>query len=164
MTGYATQNISRVLHRPQNSDGSIVEFSVEKLNMAIPDVMLRAKDIVVDPEDIIFLVREMTTLREEGHEIDWTTSLFVLRDLYENDVNRIFCVSERMRCLTELMKDPRMRGWTIEDRDPACVITNGAVFHAVAKCLLQMDENRIWFDADEFFRIVLEECEPEGTA
>ena len=41
---------------------------------------------------------------------------------------------------------------------------DGAVFRAVAKCPLQMDENRIWFDADEFFRIVLQECDPEGTA
>jgi hypothetical protein len=75
----------------------------------------------------------------------------------------MFCVSERMRCLAELMKDPRMRRWTIEDPDPACMITNHAVFHAVAKCSLQMDEKKVWFDADEFFRIVLEECEPEGT-
>lgn len=132
--------------------------------MKIPEMMLQAKDIVVDPEGIVFRVREMTTQGEEGHGVDWTTSLFVLRDLYENDANRIFCISERIRCLKELMKHPRMRGWTIEDPHPAYVITNGAVFHAIAKCPLQMNENRIWFDADEFFRIVLEECEPEGKA
>jgi hypothetical protein len=146
------------------SYSSIVELPGEKLSMAIPVMMQRAQEIIVDPEDIIFLVKEMTKLREEGRNVDWATSIFILRDLYESDADKMFCVSERMRCLSKLMKDPRMKGWTIEDPDPECIITNHAVFRAVAKCMLRFDEKRTWFDADEFFRIVLEECDAEGTA
>jgi hypothetical protein len=66
--------------------------------------------------------------------------------------------------LSKLMKDDRMHGWTMETNDPKCVLTNSAVFDAVALCPLRVKDDHFYFDADEFFKIALEEVEPEGHA
>ncbi|HEX7360691.1 MAG TPA: hypothetical protein VF283_09380 [Bryobacteraceae bacterium] len=48
----------------------------------------------------------------------------------------IICVMERMRCLTALLSDDRMRGWTLQRVEDGCSLTNEAIFRATAKCRL----------------------------
>src|SRR5262249_30603450 len=121
----------------------------------------------IDPEEIIYLVQEMVRRHDENLDVGFESSVFVLFEKYKgrDDIaNRAFCVTTRMHCLAELMGDARMRGWTMETRDPECTLTNSAVFHAVALCALRHENEQYHFDADEFFRIALEEAEPEGRA
>jgi hypothetical protein len=75
------------------------------------------------------------------------------------------CIIARMQCLHPLMEDPRFRGWSLQKlEDPECKIVNELIFKAVAKCSLRADKTHVWFEPDEFFRIALEERDPEGTA
>jgi hypothetical protein len=121
--------------------------------------------LVIDPEEIIYLAQEMAKLHEEQEPTDWYTSIGILAEKYPGDPDRVFCISERFRCLRMLMNNPRMQRWSITAiDDPDCNHTNGAVFRAVAKCPLRRVEERLHFDADDFFRIVLEEAEVEGHA
>jgi hypothetical protein len=68
-----------------------------------------------------------------------------------------------MRCLVEMTKDERMRGWSMQAIEKDCLLTNDAVFKATALCTLNRDKDgtRAHFDPDEFFNIVLRETESE---
>lgn len=123
--------------------------------------------MVIDPEEIIYLVQEMADRHYKGQEIGFEYSVLALLEKYEgrDDIaDRTYCVSTRMHCLICLMGDKRMRGWSMETKDPECTLTNCALFHAAALCPLRLDSERYRFDADEFFRIALEKAEPEGHA
>jgi hypothetical protein len=120
--------------------------------------------IKVEPEEILYLVQEMNELRKEGHEIDFYMTVAVLHNRYGDDHMRMHCLSTRMHCLSVLMKDPRMRGWSMQAIEAECVLTNEAVFHATAKCALLGDDRTCYFSADEFFEVVLKETGSEGTA
>jgi hypothetical protein len=67
-----------------------------------------------------------------------------------------------MRCLNDMLGDDRMRGWTIKGIEEGCLITNEAIFRAVAKCPLKASAKRTWFDADEFFNIALRDIQRNG--
>ncbi len=129
-----------------------------------PQAIQEAMDLTIDPEEILYVVTEMTRRHDKREAPDWFTSIGVLVERYPGDVERVFCITERMRCLVQMMKDSRMRRWTVDAKDPSCSITNEAVFRAAAKCPLVLRKKRMSFDADEFFRIVLEESDSEGTA
>jgi hypothetical protein len=122
----------------------------------------------VKPEEILYVVNSVTRLHEEGQKPDFYTAMFILTDHYrgkKNAVDKVFVITERLRCLANLIEqnDERMRGWTMEAVEPGCMITNTAVFSAAALCQLKGAENRPYFDADEFFDICLRESESEGT-
>jgi hypothetical protein len=119
----------------------------------------------INPEDVVYLAQEMAR-RDQPEEADFFTLIEILGERFrgqEKSADRMFCISTRMECLSELMKDERMRGWTIE-MNTRCTLANWAVFHAAAVCTLQVQDDRFYFDAEEFFRIALEEIEPEGHA
>lgn len=121
----------------------------------------------VDPDDVAYLVQEMARRRDKAEDDDFFTSIAILSERFrgqEKSADRMFCISTRMECLLALTKDERMRGWTMETNDPICTLANWAMFQAVAACTLQVEDDRFYFDADEFFRIALEEMEPEGHA
>jgi hypothetical protein len=123
----------------------------------------------VKPEEILYVVREMSRLRDEGEEPDWYSMMFILKDRYEGEkeqVVKLFCISERMRCLVDMTKDARMRGWSMKAIQKDCLLTNEVVFRGVALCPMKRDEDgrRMHFDPDVFFDIVLQECESEGRA
>ncbi|HKV77124.1 MAG TPA: hypothetical protein VJP02_03240 [Candidatus Sulfotelmatobacter sp.] len=124
----------------------------------------------VKPEEILYVVTNMTRLHEEGKKPNFCTAALILTDHYKgkrNAVEKVFVITERLQCLATLVKknDERMRGWTMEAVDPDCMITNTAVFAATALCPLRDGENdRPNFDPDEFFQIVLRESESEGKA
>ena len=84
------------------------------------------------------LVTEMTRRHDERIPlIGSRLSASLWSDLSPAIWNAIFCITERMRCLVQMMKDSRMRRWTrCEAKDPSCSITNEAVFRAAAKCPL----------------------------
>lgn len=71
---------------------------------------------------------------------------------------------ERMRCMNAMLADARMHGWTIKGIEEGCLLTNEAIFWAVAKCPLRADAKRVWFDGDECFSMALGEMESEGQA
>jgi hypothetical protein len=69
-----------------------------------------------------------------------------------------------MRCLLEMTKDVRMRGWAMKGPEEGCLLTNEAVFRAAALCPLGGGSRRVWFDADEFFSIASGETPTDGRA
>lgn len=129
-----------------------------------PESIRTIQNLSIEPEEILYLVQEMTRRRETSNEVDWYTSLAILFDRYPCDGDRTFCINQRMECLLPMMADARMRGWSMDAVEPGCVLTNESVFRAVAKCPLHAGEDRLWFDPDEFFRLVLEESQPQGRA
>lgn len=125
----------------------------------------------IEPEEIIYLVKEMSRLHNEGEEPDWYMAVLILKDRYEAEdihvqAEKLFCITERMRCLLEMTKDKRMRGWSMQAIEKDCLLTNHAVFSGTALCTLKRDEDRKrgHFDPDEFFNIVLQESESQGRA
>lgn len=123
----------------------------------------------VKPEEIVYLVKEMARLHEDGQEPDFYSALAILALRYKTAKGKPisqkpFCIMERLQCLTNLMKDERMRGWSLKGIEEDCMLTNAAVFTATALCTLKEDGTQSYFDADEFFDIVLSESETEGRA
>jgi hypothetical protein len=121
-------------------------------------------EIKITTAEILDLVKEMTRLRENGEKPDWYTAVAILSNRYEKQTGKVFCITERMQCFAELSNDERMRGWSIEAVEKDCILTNEAVFTAVALCPLKDDGNRVYFDPDDFFDIVLRESESEMRA
>lgn len=120
-------------------------------------------------EEILYVVTKMTRLHEDGEKPDFESAMFILAERYRgkrNAVEKMFAITERMLCLSNLMKmnDDRMRGWTMDTIEEGCMLTNEAVFTATAICPLRKKAERMCFDPDEFFDIVLRESESEGKA
>jgi hypothetical protein len=123
----------------------------------------------VKPEEILSVVTTMSRLHEEGKNPDFHTAMFLVTDRYKgkrNAVEKSFVIIERLQCLGKLlkMKDERLRGWTMEGIEEGCLLTNDVVFRATALCSLKKEDERMHFDPDEFFDIVLRESESEGRA
>jgi hypothetical protein len=118
-------------------------------------------------EDILHLVQEMARRHQEtdDDDIGLETATIIMIARYPGQVEKVHAIMERMRLLPQMMKDPRMKGWSIEKRDD-CVLTSEAVFRAVANCPVRYDRvaDRTYFDADEFFSVVLDETPAQGTA
>jgi hypothetical protein len=51
----------------------------------------------------------------------------------------------------------------MEGIEEGCLLTNEAVFTATALCSMKKEDERMHFDPDEFFDIVLRESESQGT-
>lgn len=133
----------------------------------IPAIIREIQAMKVAPEEITYLVHQMALRHQERGpgEVDFYTAVAILAERYrDKEHDRPFCVMERMRCLTSLLSDDRMRGWTLQGVEDGCLLTNEAIFCATAKCPLRADAKRVWFDADEFFQIALSETPPEAIA
>ena len=120
----------------------------------------------VTTEEITYLVDEMAQHNQQRgpREADLHTSLAILAERYGNDHERCLCILERMRCLSVIAADERMRGWTVRGAEEGCIHTDEAIFSATSKCPLRADGSRVWFDPDEFFQTALNETEAEGRA
>jgi len=129
-----------------------------------PEWFARLEKLDIESDEILSLIEEMAERHETNDDVDFETVMIVLVRRYPRDPDRAFCISQRVLCLNPMMKDERMRGWTIKTIDPNCTLTNYAVFRAVAKCPLRLDNDHIRFDSDEFFRLVLEESDSETMA
>jgi hypothetical protein len=133
-----------------------------------PEGMDRIYATKVKPKEILSLVQEMSRLHEEGETPDYYSALAILCQRYKGRklrtrIDKTFVIMERMQCLLKVMKDERMRGWTMEAIDPDCMLTNTAIFTATALCPIKKVGDERCFDADEFFDIVLRECDTEGN-
>ena len=118
----------------------------------------------IEPEEIDYLVKEMARQHGLNGGIDFYTSIPILMNRYrgqEKVADRIYCITMRMKCLADLMRDERMHGWRMDRSDSERTFTNAAIFSAVALCSVQTENERFHFDADEFFRIAQEQVEPE---
>jgi hypothetical protein len=118
----------------------------------------------IKPAEISDFVAEMAKRHEESRDTDWYAQVAILVGRYSGRPKRPVAIMERMRCLVALMGDPRMRGWTMEAKDPECTITHEAVFFATATSPLHQIGEELRFDADEFFDIVLTAAEAGGHA
>jgi hypothetical protein len=118
----------------------------------------------IKPEEILYLVKEMARLHEEGSEPDWYSMVFILSNRYKRRTGKVLSIIERMGCLVEMTKDARMRGWSMQALEKGCLLTNDAVFKGVALCPMKRIGERMRFDPDEFFNIVLQQCDSEGRA
>jgi hypothetical protein len=76
----------------------------------------------------------MNELRKEGRDPNWYSAVGILSDRYKGEPLRCFSILERMRCMAEVSKDRRMRGWAMEGAEEGCLLTDEAVFHATALC------------------------------
>jgi hypothetical protein len=56
----------------------------------------------------------MAKRHDEGYENSFESSVIILADRFPDENIRSLCLMERMRCLTEVMKDDRMRGWSMD--------------------------------------------------
>jgi hypothetical protein len=122
------------------------------------------QNIELSPSEILDLVGEMAELHEEGEHPDWFAAAAITVRNFHSSSDKAFCIMERMGCLVAIMKDSRMRGWTIKKADEEFVFTRYSVFAATAKCALQINEKRIFFNPEEFFSIALTETDSEGRA
>lgn len=121
-----------------------------------------ADKLVIEPEEILWLVQQMTARARRGESPDWQTSITVLARKYRGDPQRVYSISMRIRCLVDMMKDARMAAWVRAAPEIDYSLTKEPVFRATARCPLILEENRYRFDPDVFFRLVLEEAEGEG--
>jgi hypothetical protein len=67
----------------------------------------------VKPEEILYIVTNMTRLHEEGKKPDFFTAMCILSDRYrgrKNAIAKTFVITERLNCLSNLIKrnDERM--------------------------------------------------------
>lgn len=124
----------------------------------------------VSHSEIMYLMKKMTRRHDEGSFVGFEAAAFVLAERYRgkrNGIKKTFAIMERMNALASLMKngDERLHGWTMDTDDPKCMLTHDAMFKATAICPLNIDEKqRAYFDADEFFEIVLKEADSEASA
>lgn len=132
-------------------EGSLPPLPLEKMNK-----------LVIEPEEIIYLVQEMTARARRGERPNWQTSIAILAEKYRGYPDRIHCISVRIRCLTDMMEDGRMAAWVRVAPEFDYSLTKKAVFRATARCPLILREKQYRFDPDVFFRIVLEEADAEG--
>jgi hypothetical protein len=136
-----------------------------------PSTMQQIYDTTkITPDEIISLVKELNERREEGEKADYVAALWILFQRYDHDNeeqhDKAMVIMRRMECLVELAQrsDERMRGWTLEGKEEGCLLTNEAVFRATALCPIHRANDHAYFDADEFFNMVLGESVPEGSA
>lgn len=118
----------------------------------IPQSIRAIQSLVIEPEEIRFVVRELAKDQNSGREGDWYTAMTVLVQRYPGDLKRACCISDRMECAIPLMNDRRMQEIAEEARHTSSS-SSQAMFHAVAKCPLRTDGRRVWFDPNEFFAI-----------
>jgi hypothetical protein len=131
--------------------------------------VIRAFGLKISPDEIIYLVEEMAKRHDQSEKPDFYTSMAIMLDRYKGQkgaADRMFSISTRMHCLSDLMEteDPRWSGWSKLTSDPACIVTHKAIFDATALCPLRIDQERTYFDPDEFFKIALKHAESEGNA
>jgi len=120
--------------------------------------------LTIQPEEIIYLVQEMSKLHNEGVKTDWYSSVGILAERHKGDRSRAVCISQRMMCLAKVMEDDRMRAWTKKPEGKEYILTNQAAFIAAAKCPLRYENEELFFDPEEFFQIALAESPAEGEA
>lgn len=118
----------------------------------IPQSIKAIQSLVIDPEEIRFIVRELTKEQNSSREAEWYALMTILVQRYPGDLQRSCCISDRMECAVPLMKDRRMKEIAPDLKDTSRSTTQ-ALFHAVAKCPLRTDGKRVWFDPDEFFAL-----------
>jgi hypothetical protein len=118
----------------------------------------------IEPEEITYLVKKMANCHDANGNADWYTQVGILADRYPGNSSRVFCLMERMQCLIGMMKDSRMKGWSMNVDDPNCLLTHDAVFRATALAPMYVNGQRLQFKADEFFDLVLSEAPSEGNA
>jgi hypothetical protein len=121
------------------------------------------KNLAIKPDEIIELVEAVDRRKAEGRADPFSTPLAVLKEKHPDDTFRAVVIMERMRCMSEVMKDERMSAWKWKDADDRPMI-HDAVFRVTAIAPIRWGRRTVRFDPDEFLKLVLSEAPPEATA
>jgi uncharacterized protein HemY len=153
--------------------GFVAHFFEERRKMGGQSMNSESKrwqhiaNMPIKPEEIFDLFEEMAQYCEKtGEKPGLDTALAILFEKYKkrkNAVERVFAISERLKCLVRLTKDKRMREWTRKTDDPDCIEIHSTVGGATARCTVKFEGNNSYFDPEEFFQIVQEQQEAEST-
>jgi hypothetical protein len=157
---YSLCILQKMTKRTTKSAKTVRTATPAKLPRNFEDIL----SLKIEPEEVLYLVKEMARHHDENGKADWYTQVAILADRYPHNPIHVLCIVERMQCLFGLTKDARMKGWAMDTDDPKCNLTNEAVFRAVAIAPMYLRGERFCFDADEFFAITLNETPPEGSA
>jgi hypothetical protein len=125
------------------------------------------QSINVEPDDIRYLFREMERIyRDKAHKVDFPMGSGILAKKCGKNPTRVFAIEERIRCLSMLMNDPRMQGWTIGEGRVGGALNDEAVIRAVATCPISLDPpgHGFHFNPAEFFRIALDQAPGKESA
>jgi hypothetical protein len=125
------------------------------------------QSIQVEPGDIRYVFREMERVyRDRAHKVDFPMGSGILAKKYGKNPALVFAIAERIRCLSMLMNDPRMEGWTIGEVRVGGAINDEAVIRAVATCPMSLDPSGdgFQFNSAEFFRIALNQAPGKDSA
>lgn len=132
-----------------------------------PSIMQQIYDSTkITPEELISLIKEVSQRHEDGEDIEYAM-ISILSERYrgkDEEKHKRFVIMQRLDCLTNLLRDERMRAWTFEGKEEGSFRSNEAVFRAAALCRLRRKNGRAYFNPDEFFHLVLVESESTGRA
>ncbi len=103
---------------------------------------------------------------ESAQPDDALAALAFSTKYFGGDRQKAAAFSMRMNALVELFAtDNRIQAWAAPLQDDGSVAMQDPVFHALAQCPLRAENPRsIYFDADEFFDLVLSHAELAGAA
>jgi hypothetical protein len=121
------------------------------------------KTLVITPDEILDLVEAVDRRRAEGRADPFGTPIAVLNEKYPDDLFRTVAILERMRCMSEVMRDDRMRAWRWTDANGRPII-HDAVFRVTATAPIRWGHQPIRFDPEVFLKLVLAEAPPEASA
>jgi hypothetical protein len=119
--------------------------------------------IEIDPRELLLLMAEMELLEDESKEKEVYKKASHIIERYPDTI-RASAVIKRLGAMNEMMEDPRMRGWVVQLNEPEAYRTDDAVIRAAALCPLKARGETLYFNANEFFRIVLEQSEGDAEA
>jgi hypothetical protein len=102
---------------------------------------------------------------ERARTWSWFMLGGVIDDICGGPCPRATAMHERHFSLQRMRQEPRMDGWRLESRTPACTISDEAVALASATAPIHWDRSTVAFGfaANEFFDILLRESPPSSA-
>jgi hypothetical protein len=119
--------------------------------------------IKIEPAELLLLMAEMALLEDDVKEKEVYKKASHIIKRYPDTV-KASAVIKRLGAMNDMMEDPRMRAWAKNGTDPDTTYTDDAVIRATALCPLKAHGESLYFDPDEFFRIVLEHSQGDAEA
>ena len=123
----------------------------------------RLNSVKVTKRDIIRVVETANRAHAEGHPSDML-GLFATAKLFNKDIAKVQAIQFRMEALAVMMENNEIPGWTLGKSEDGGILTDDAVFDAVAKHPLSIVDGEITFERKSFLNKVLELAKPEGRA
>ena len=123
----------------------------------------KINNVTISVEDLWFVQEVVTEIREE-EDIDLTTLLFVVADLYKDDPIKAGALMFRMIALARLVIEEGAPGWTLPAQPDGTILAQKCVFAAAALEPILEEGKQLKFDKQSFLAKVLELSEVKGNA